>query len=117
MFDKFHLLSHLCDALDDVRKTEYVRLSSKDRGYIMGQKHTLLSSRENPTLNGRHALKQLLAANKRINTACVLKESFGQRRSYKCEGWARCFRLNFIARTPCYRSGPGFISIPAPIFY
>ncbi len=57
VFDKFHLLSHLCDALDDVRKTEYVRLSSKDRGYIMGQKYTLLSSRENPTLNGRHALK------------------------------------------------------------
>ena len=34
VFDKFHLLSHLSNALDDVRKTEYVRLSSKDRGYI-----------------------------------------------------------------------------------
>ena len=69
LFDKFHIMSHLSDALDDVRKAEYARLSGKDRRYIKGQKYTLLSDRENLTLNGRHALKQLLAANKRFNTA------------------------------------------------
>jgi transposase len=54
-----------------------------------GQKYTLLSRRENLTLDGKKALKTLLAANKRLNTAYVLKESFGQLWSYEREGWAR----------------------------
>jgi transposase len=43
------------------------------------------------TLDGRQALKTLLAANKRLNTAYVLKESFGQLWSYRREAWARRF--------------------------
>ncbi len=57
--------------------------------YIKGQKHTLLSNRENHTLDRSKALKKLLAANKRLNTAYLLKESFGQLWSYQTEGWAR----------------------------
>ena len=41
LFDKFHIMSHLSDALDDVRKAEYARLSGKERRYIKGQKYTL----------------------------------------------------------------------------
>jgi transposase len=91
LFDKFHILSHLSDALDAVRKAEYARLSGADRRYVKGQKYTLLSHRENLTLEGRQALKKLLAANKRLNTAYVLKESFGQFWSNEREGWARRF--------------------------
>ena len=40
----------------------------------------------NLTLDGKKALKTLLAANKRLNTAYVLKESFGQLWSYEREG-------------------------------
>jgi len=49
------------------------------RGFSIskGQKYTLLSRRENLTLDARAALKTLLAANKRLNTAYLLKESFG----------------------------------------
>ncbi len=43
---------HLGEALDKVRKAEYARLSGKDRRYIKGQKYTLLSRRENLTLEG-----------------------------------------------------------------
>ena len=106
LFDKFHILNHLSDALDDVRKAEYARLSGKDRRYIKGHKYTLLSNRENLTLNGRHALKQLLAANKRLNTAYVLKESFGQLWSYKREGWARRFFDNWRASLKWQRLKP-----------
>jgi len=34
-------------------------------------------------IDGRKALKTLLSANKRLNTAYVLKESFGQLWSYE----------------------------------
>jgi transposase len=69
LFDKFHILRHLGEALDKVRKSEYARLSGKQRRFIKGQKYTLLSHWENLTLTGRRSLKTLLAANKRLNTA------------------------------------------------
>jgi transposase len=91
LFDKFHILRHLGEALDKVRKSEYARLSGQDRRFIKGQKYTLLSHRANLTLDGRRALRTLLQANKRLNTAYLLKESFGQLWDYQTEGWARRF--------------------------
>jgi transposase len=73
LFDKFHILRHLGDALDKVRKAEYARVGGKDRRFIKGQKYTLLSRRENLSLEGKRSLELLLAANKRLNTAYVLK--------------------------------------------
>jgi transposase len=106
LFDKFHVMRHLGDALDQVRKSEYARLSGKDRRFIKGQKYTLLSHRENLTLEGRRALKTLLAANKRLNTAYLLKESFGQLWSYRREGWARRFFENWRASLKWQRLKP-----------
>jgi transposase len=95
LYDKFHVMRHLGKALDTVRKQEYQRLADKDRSFIKGQKYTLLSRKKNLTLEGRQALKQLLAANKRLHTAYVLKESFGQLWDYEREGWARRFFENW----------------------
>ena len=78
LFDKFHILRHLGEALDQVRKSEYARLTGKDRRFIKGQKYTLLSHRQNLTLEGKRSLKLLLATNRRLNTAYLLKESFDQ---------------------------------------
>jgi transposase len=106
LFDKFHIMRHLGDALDKIRKAEYARLSGKDRRYIKGQKYTLLSRRENLTLEGRQTLKALLAANKRLNTAYLLKESFGQLWDYEREGWARRFFENWRASLKWQRLEP-----------
>jgi transposase len=95
LFDKFHVMRHLGEALDQVRKSEYARLQGRGRRYIKGQKYTLLSRKENLTLEGKKALQTLLAANKRLNTAYVVKESFGQLWSYEREGWARRFFENW----------------------
>jgi transposase len=104
--DKFHVLRHLGRALDTVRKREYARLTGKQRQYIKGQKYTLLSRRDNLTLEGRQALKTLLAANKRLNTAYLLRESFGQLWSYEREGWARRFFENWRASLKWQRLKP-----------
>jgi transposase len=106
LFDKFHIIRHLGEALDQVRKSEYARLSGKDRRYIKGQKYTLLSSRENLTLEGRQTLRTLLTANKRLNTAYLLKESFGQLWDYEREGWARKFFENWRASLKWQRLQP-----------
>ena len=60
LFDKFHVMRHLGEALDKVRKSEYARLSGQRPRFIKGQKYTLLSHRENLTLDGRQNLKKLL---------------------------------------------------------
>jgi transposase len=91
LYDKFHVLSHLSDALDKVRKGEYARLSGKDRRFIKGQKYTLLAHWENLTAQGRKALKLLFKANKRLNKAYLLKESFDQLWGYKSAALARQF--------------------------
>jgi transposase len=91
LFDKFHVISHLGEALDQVRKSEYARLTGKHRQFIKGQKYTLLSNRANLTLDGRRSLAKLLQANQRLNTAYVLKEACGQLWDYQNEAWARRF--------------------------
>ncbi len=91
VFDKFHIMRHLSDALDEVRRSEYRRLAGKDRSYIKGSRYVLLSNRENLSLDGRRALQKLLSANRRLNTAYVLKESFGQLWEYRTERGARAF--------------------------
>src|SRR5271166_3499095 len=106
LFDKFHIMRHLGEALDKVRKAEYARLSGRDRRFIKGQKYNLLSRHENLTLEGRRSLKILLAANKRLNTAYVLKEAFGQLWDYGREGWARRFFDNWRASLKWQRLGP-----------
>lgn len=91
LYDKFHILRHLSEAMDKVRKREYARLSGADRRFIKGQRYTLLSHWGNLTSQGRAALKLLFKANKRLNKAYLLKESFGQLWDYQKPGWARRF--------------------------
>src|SRR6201982_935082 len=76
------------------------------RRYIKGQKYTLLSRHENLTLDGKKALKSLLAANKRLKTAHMLKASFGQLGDYEREAWARRFLENWRSSLKWQRLKP-----------
>jgi transposase len=91
VYDKFHVMRHLSDALDTVRKQEYRKASEKDRRFIKGQKYTLLAAREHLGLEKRRSLKLLLSVNRRINKAYLLRETFGQLWSFQTPGWARRF--------------------------
>jgi transposase len=106
LFDKFHILRHLGEALDKVRKQEYARLEGKPRTFIKGQKYALLSHPQNLKGPARKNLKLLLAANKRLNTAYLLKESFGQLWDYTSEAWARTFFENWRAQLKWQRLKP-----------
>ncbi len=106
LFDKFHVMRHLNEALDKVRKREYARVAEKDQRFIKGQKYTLLSRNEHLTTEGRVALKMLLKANKRLNIAYLLKESFSHLWEYKREGWARRFFDNWRASLKWQRLKP-----------
>ncbi len=106
LFDKFHVMRHLGEALDQIRKAEYARLDGKQRRFIKGQKYTLLSHPQNLTGTARKNSKLLLVVNKRLNTAYVLKESFGQLWDYNREAWARKFFENWRASLKWQRLKP-----------
>ena len=106
LFDKFHILGHLGEALDQVRRSEYARLAGPQRRFIKGQRYTLLSHQENLTWEGRRALKKLLRVNRRLQVAYLLKESFDQLWSYEREGWARRFFENWKAALKWQRLKP-----------
>ena len=106
LFDKFHVMKHLGEALDKIRKSEYARLEGRQRLFIKGQKYTLLSHPQNLSGTARKNLKLLLAANQRLNIAYLLKESFGQLWDYRREVWARKFFENWRAQLKWQRLKP-----------
>src|SRR5260370_27720218 len=55
VYDKFHILKHLGEAMDKVRKREYARLSGQDRRVIKGQRDTLLAHCENLNPEGQES--------------------------------------------------------------
>jgi len=95
LYDKFHVVRHLNEALDKVRKEEYARLSGEERVFIKGQKYNLLSRKEHLELPAKRSLKLLLSKNKRLYKAYVLKESFEQLWDYTYEGSAQKFFDNW----------------------
>jgi transposase len=106
IYDKFHVLGHLNDALDKVRRQEYQRASEKDRKFIKGQRYTLLSKEANLNLQAQESLKLLLKANKRLSKAYLLKESFGQLWDYDDQIEARQFFDNWKSQLRWSRLKP-----------
>ena len=74
--------------------------------FHQGSEITLLAHPQNLTGNARKNLKLLLAANKRLNTAYLLKESFGQLWDYSSEAWVRKFFDNWRAQLKWQRLKP-----------
>lgn len=91
VYDKFHVIKHLGEAMDRVRKQEYARLVGEDRRYVKGQKFVLLSRWDNLSRDKRAGLRELFRVNRRLCKAYLLKESFGQLWDYRRPAWARHF--------------------------
>lgn len=91
IFDKFHILRHLSEALNKVRKQEFVKAKGKFRGLLTGKKFVLLSRQAHVRGKARQALNDLLAFSKKLAKAHLLKESFGHLWSYRNKTCARRF--------------------------
>jgi transposase len=91
VFDKFHVIAKMSEAMDAVRRSEYARLNGGQRKFIKGQRFNLLANRGNLTQTGREELKQMFKANRRLYTAYLLKEDFDRLWSYKSPTWMRKF--------------------------
>jgi transposase len=87
VFDKFHVVAKMSEAMDTVRRNEYARLNGGQRKFIKGQRFNLLANRGNLTRTGREELELMFKSNRRLYTAYLLKEDFDRLWSYKSSTW------------------------------
>ena len=86
VYDKFHIIQHANDAVDEVRKAEFFRQGKEKREVIKGKKCLLLSRWENLTGAPRGELIRLFQLNRRVFKAYLLKESLERLWNYRYEG-------------------------------
>jgi len=76
VFDKFHIVRHLLDAVDTVRKEEAQKLKSEDPELLKKSRYIWLKNPWNLTDNQKLRLSDLEKLNLKINRAYILKEAF-----------------------------------------
>lgn len=91
IYDKFHIIRHLLEALNKVRQSELKRAAGRLKGLLPGKKFILLSRQAHIRGRAREALNQLLSLSQRLLKAYVLKESFDHLWSYTSKTWAKKF--------------------------
>jgi transposase len=86
VYDKFHIMQHANDAVDEVRRAEFFRKGREMRDIVKGKKWLLLSRWKNLARSQRGVLNRLFQLNRRVFKAYVLKESLEQLWDYRYEG-------------------------------
>lgn len=76
VFDKFHIVKHLTEAVDRVRRDEIRAKGAEHRQLMYKTRYIFLANRENLTPQKELTLTAILAMNLAITKAYVLKEAF-----------------------------------------
>ena len=86
VYDKFHVLQHANQAIDEVRRAEFFRKGGRMRGIVKGKRWLLLTRWMNLDGQKRQQLNELFALNRRVMKAYLLKESLERLWTYHYEG-------------------------------
>jgi len=89
VFDKFHIVRHLLDAVDTVRKEEAQKLKSEDPELLKKSRYIWLKNPWNLTDDQKVRLSDLEKLNLKINRAYLLKEAFRKFWDYSYPAWAK----------------------------
>jgi len=96
VYDKFHVLRHANDALDETRRAEFFRQGGAARALLRGKRWLLLRAWGNLDRGERQELRALLALNRRLAKAHLLKEQLAHLWDYVYEGAAWRFLTTWI---------------------
>ena len=86
VYDKFHVLQHAQQAVDEVRRAEFFRQGGRKRELVKGKRWLLLSRWVNLEPGQKRQLNQLFSLNRRVMKAYLLKESLDRLWTYRYEG-------------------------------
>ena len=89
VFDKFHIVSHLMAAVDQVRRDEIREKGPTHKALMHKTRFIWLKNPWNLTAAQHQRLGQLERLNLKINRAYLLKELFADFWTYRRAGWAK----------------------------
>jgi transposase len=88
VFDRFHIMQHMGEAVNDVRKHEHRELLSEGDDSLTGTKYLWLYGEENIPEKHEDHFSELKAANLKTARAWAIKESLRDLWRYTRKGWA-----------------------------
>ena len=106
IYDKFHILQHASQAIDEVRRAEFFRKVGPARDIVRGKRWLLLSSWVNLDRSKKRQLNQLFALNRRVMKAYLLKESLARLWDYIYEGAMLRYLQSWIDQLRWQRLAP-----------
>lgn len=106
VFDKFHVYRYFSDAIDEVRRQEQACVSDADGKLIKGTRWLWLKAAGNLKRKEKQTLREIMAVNRRMARAYILKEDFEG--FYECEDQdeARRFFRDWVQRAQRSRLEP-----------
>jgi len=91
VFDRFHIMGHVLQAVDKVRKREHKTLMSQGDTTLAKSKYLWLYSQENVPQRSKEHFQMIKSMELKTARAWALKESLRQLWNYQTLGWARRF--------------------------
>jgi transposase len=88
VFDRFHIMKHVLEAVDEVRKREHGLLKAEGDETLKGTKYLWLFSEENLPEPSRERFAALRALHLKTGRAWAIKESLRDLWAYRRKGWA-----------------------------
>ncbi len=98
VLDRFHIVKALNEALDDVRKEEWRKLSGKNKKAMKGLRWLLYRHSTTRSKEETQRLKELKKSNNRIYRAWILKDEFEKFWEYLYTGSSKKFVTAWITR-------------------
>jgi transposase len=106
VFDKFHVMQHANQAVDEVRRAEFFRKGGRMRGLVKGKRWLLLTRWVNLDGKKRQLLNELFRLNRKMMKAYLLKESLDRLWTYRYEGAALRYLNQWIDQLRWQRLEP-----------
>lgn len=91
VFDRFHIMQHVSQGVDRVRKQEHKALLQQGDATLTRSKYLWLYSAENMPAAARERFEQIKHGNLKTARAWAMKESLREMWSYTSAGWAKRF--------------------------
>jgi transposase len=88
VFDRFHVMKHMLEAVDEIRKWEHGLLKAEGDETLKGTKYLWLFSEENLPEPSRERFAALRALHLKTGRAWAIKESLRDLWAYRRKGWA-----------------------------
>ena len=96
VFDKFHVMQHVNDAVDETRRQEFFRRRGHLREVMRGKRWLFLTRWRHLSRAKRGELNEAFALNRRLFKAYFLKEQIERLWEYTYEGAARRFFVQWV---------------------